>query len=72
MFAAGYDIRTQDVFNKTWQEFDNIIGFKYLKGMHINDAKSEFQSRVDRHHSIGQGNIGDVGFSLASGKWKRW
>ncbi len=58
MFAAGYDIRTMDVYNKTFEEFDKIIGFGHLKGMHLNDAKSKFASRVDRHHSIGKGNIG--------------
>jgi deoxyribonuclease-4 len=64
MFAAGYDIRAKAVYEKTWNEFDKIVGFNYLKGMHINDAKSEFASRVDRHHSIGQGNIGLDAFKL--------
>ncbi|MCK4608897.1 MAG: deoxyribonuclease IV [Gammaproteobacteria bacterium] len=58
MFAAGYDIRTKIAYTQTWQEFANIVGFEYLKAMHLNDAKSEFASRVDRHHSIGLGNIG--------------
>lgn len=58
MFAAGYDIRTEKAYHKTMEEFEQIVGFKYLKGMHLNDAKSEFNSRVDRHHSIGKGNIG--------------
>jgi len=58
LFAAGYDIRTQEAYEKTMKEFDEIVGFKYLKGMHLNDAKSELGSRVDRHHSIGKGNIG--------------
>ncbi len=58
MFAAGYDIRTKEAYEKTMKEFDEVVGFKYLKGMHLNDAKSELGSRVDRHHSIGKGNIG--------------
>ena len=58
IFAAGYDIRTKDAYEKTMQEFDAIIGFKYLKGMHINDSKAKFASRVDRHHSLGKGEIG--------------
>ncbi|MEO2068142.1 MAG: deoxyribonuclease IV [Desulfurobacteriaceae bacterium] len=58
MFAAGYDIRTEETYEKTMKEFDEIVGFKYLKGMHLNDAKSQLGSRVDRHHSIGRGNIG--------------
>ena len=58
MFVAGYDIRTKDVYDKTWQEFENIVGFKYLMGMHINDSKPPLGSKKDRHHSIGQGEIG--------------
>jgi len=64
MFAAGYDIRTREAYEKTMKEFDEIVGFKYLKGMHLNDAKSELGSRVDRHHSIGKGNIGLEAFRL--------
>jgi len=58
LFAAGYDIRTREAYERTMEEFDQIVGFKYLRGMHLNDAKSELGSRVDRHHSIGKGNIG--------------
>ncbi|QCT94803.1 deoxyribonuclease IV [Caminibacter mediatlanticus TB-2] len=58
IFAAGYDIRSKEAYDKTMQEFDEIIGFKYLKGMHINDSKAKFASRVDRHHSLGKGEIG--------------
>jgi len=58
IFAAGYDIRTEEAYEKTMDEFDKIIGFKYLKGMHINDSKAKFASRVDRHHSLGKGEIG--------------
>lgn len=57
-FAASYDLRTGEACEKTFSEFEKVVGFKYLKGMHLNDAKSEFESRVDRHHSIGEGNIG--------------
>jgi len=58
MFTAGYDIRTKEAYNKTWNEFENIVGFKYLMGMHINDSKVEFASKVDRHDSLGKGKIG--------------
>ncbi len=58
MFTAGYDIRTREAYDKTWSEFDRIIGFKYLMGMHINDSKAKFDSHVDRHHSLGKGEIG--------------
>ena len=55
-FSAGYDLKTN--FEETWQDFDKIIGFKYLKGMHINDSKKALSSRVDRHESIGKGTLG--------------
>jgi deoxyribonuclease-4 len=58
MFTAGYDIRTKEVYDKTWDEFENIVGFKYLMGMHINDSKPPLGSHVDRHHSLGKGEIG--------------
>ncbi|SFV62107.1 Endonuclease IV [hydrothermal vent metagenome] len=58
MFTAGYDIRTREAYDKTWDEFDKIIGFKYLMGMHINDSKPPLGSHVDRHHSLGEGEIG--------------
>jgi len=58
MFTAGYDIRTQEAYDKTWQEFDDIVGFEHLMGMHINDSKPELGSRVDRHDSLGKGKIG--------------
>ena len=58
MFTAGYDIRTKEAYDKTWKEFDEIVGFKYLQGMHINDSKPELGSRVDRHESLGKGKIG--------------
>ncbi len=64
MFAAGYDIRTPEAYERTMKEFDDVVGFKYLKGIHLNDAKSTLGSRVDRHHSIGKGNIGLEAFRL--------
>jgi len=58
LFAAGYDIRSEKAYHDTMEEFERVVGFKYLKGMHLNDAKSKLGSRVDRHHFIGKGNIG--------------
>jgi len=58
MFTAGYDIRTREAYDATWNEFDTIVGFKYLKGMHINDSKPDLGSHVDRHDSLGKGKIG--------------
>ncbi|ADP13039.1 endonuclease IV [Erwinia sp. Ejp617] len=62
-FAGGYDLRNEEACINTFAEFDRIVGFQYLRGMHLNDAKSEFNSRVDRHHSLGEGNIGKTVFS---------
>ena len=64
IFAAGYDIRNEKSFEKTMKEFDDIIGFEYLRGVHMNDAASELGSRVDRHAHIGEGNIGLEAFRL--------
>ena len=58
MFTAGYDFRSKEAYDKTFKEFDEIVGFKYLQGMHINDSKPELGSRVDRHDSLGKGKIG--------------
>ncbi|MDD2358178.1 MAG: deoxyribonuclease IV [Thiovulaceae bacterium] len=58
MFTAGYDIRTREAYDITMAQFENIVGFKYLKGMHINDSKPELGSHVDRHDSLGKGKIG--------------
>lgn len=53
--AAGYEIRIREKYDETFNKFDEIVGFKYLKGMHINDSKKELASRVDRHDSLGKG-----------------
>ncbi len=58
LFGAGYDIRDKNSYEKTMKEFDDIVGFEYLRGMHINDSKAKLGSRVDRHHSLGLGEIG--------------
>lgn len=62
-FAAGYDLRTEKNCEQTFKQLGDIVGFNYLRGMHLNDAKSEFNSRVDRHHSLGEGHIGNRVFS---------
>jgi deoxyribonuclease-4 len=58
IFAAGYDLRTFESSKAVFDEFDCIVGFDYLKGMHLNDSKGALGSRIDRHHSLGQGEIG--------------
>jgi deoxyribonuclease-4 len=57
-FTAGYDLRTADTCETTFSEFDSIVGFKYLRAMHLNDSKPDLGSRVDRHHSLGEGKLG--------------
>ena len=62
-FAAGYDLRTEADAIAMLDAFESVVGIQYLRGMHLNDAKSAFASRVDRHHSLGKGNIGLPGFT---------
>ena len=57
-YSAGYDIKTKAGFDKVFKEFEEVIGFEYLKGMHLNDSKKEMGSRVDRHDSLGTGTLG--------------
>ena len=64
IFAAGYDLRSEEAYQETMDAFGRIIGFNKLMGMHINDAKSELGSRVDRHHSLGKGNLGSQAFGF--------
>ena len=64
IFAAGYDIRTEQGYEKTMAEFDQIIGLKRLKAIHFNDSVKDFGSRVDRHAHIGQGKTGQAGFGF--------
>lgn len=53
--AAGYELRTRESYDDTFNKFEEIVGFKYIKGMHINDSKKELATRVDRHDSLGKG-----------------
>lgn len=57
-FVAGYDMRTESACDETFSEFERIVGFDYLCGMHLNDSKPDLGARVDRHHSLGQGKLG--------------
>jgi deoxyribonuclease IV len=63
-FAAGYDLRTPEAYRDTMEEFESIVGFKYLMGMHLNDSKVELGSRKDRHHSLGEGLLGWEPFKM--------
>ena len=57
-FAAGYDLCWQENWQETFNKFEQIIGFNYLKGMHLNDSKKGVGSKVDRHENLGNGEIG--------------
>lgn len=57
-YSAGYNIKTRTGFEEVFREFDEVIGFTFLKGMHLNDSKKELGSKVDRHESLGKGTLG--------------
>nr|WP_314381486.1 deoxyribonuclease IV [uncultured Campylobacter sp.] len=61
-FAAGYDLRSQQAYERTMNEFDRAIGYKFLSGMHLNDTKNELSVRKDRHESLGRGFLGLAAF----------
>ena len=61
-FAAGYDLSTEEGCDKVFAEFESEVGFKYLRGMHLNDAMKPLQSRVDRHTPLGEGFLGITPF----------
>ena len=58
IFSAGYDIRTADSIAAVMEQFDSVVGRKYLKLLHLNDSKKDLGTRVDRHENIGEGFIG--------------
>lgn len=58
IFAAGYDLRSEEAFHKTFEEFGRVLGFDKLSGMHLNDAKIALGSKLDRHESLGKGQLG--------------
>ncbi len=62
IFAAGYDIRTQDTYEESFGAFGRLVGFDRLKAIHCNDSKKDFGSKVDRHEHIGEGKIGIEAF----------
>ncbi|RPI04579.1 MAG: deoxyribonuclease IV [Ignavibacteriae bacterium] len=64
IFAAGYPINTESGWEKTFNEFDDIVGLNRLVAFHVNDSKRELGSHIDRHEHIGKGNIGLEGFRL--------
>jgi deoxyribonuclease-4 len=57
-FAAGHELRTRKGYEETWREFGDLIGLERLRVIHLNDAKGDLGSRLDRHEHIGQGKMG--------------
>jgi deoxyribonuclease-4 len=71
-FAAGYDIRDREGYERTFSEFDDAIGIERLAAFHLNDSKRELNSRVDRHEHIGKGQIGTEGFRVLLNDKRFW
>lgn len=66
--ASGYDFTSREGYDRAWNDFGRIIGWEYLSGMHINDSKKGLGSKVDRHESLGRGQLGldQTGFDFFS------
>jgi len=72
IFAAGYDIRSREAYERTMDEFDKIVGLEFLQVIHVNDSKRELGSHVDRHEHIGRGQIGEEAFSFFLNDARLW
>lgn len=62
-WVAGYEFVEENGYEETWKEFDKVVGLHYLRGIHLNDAKKEKGSKVDRHASLGEGFLGKETFA---------
>jgi deoxyribonuclease IV len=71
-FAAGYDLRTKEGYERTFAEFEETIGLGLLVAFHLNDAKKDLGCRVDRHEHIGKGFIGLEAFRLLMNDRRFW
>lgn len=63
-YTSGYEVKTKKGFTETFNKFSEMIGMQYLKGMHLNDSKKDYGTRVDRHENLGGGFLGEEIFSL--------
>ncbi|BBO85263.1 putative endonuclease 4 [Desulfosarcina ovata subsp. sediminis] len=63
-FSAGYDLVTPEGYEATLARFDAVVGFAFLRGMHLNDGKKSMGSRIDRHASLGEGTLGLAAFRM--------
>jgi deoxyribonuclease-4 len=64
VFAAGYDLSTEDGYRRTMDELDDVVGLRHVRAFHLNDSKKGLGCRVDRHEHIGQGALGLLPFRL--------
>lgn len=62
IFSAGYDFRTPELYAQVMASFDETVGIRYLRALHLNDSKTPLASNKDRHEQIGDGEIGLEGF----------
>jgi deoxyribonuclease-4 len=62
LFAAGYDLRKPETYADVFKQFDDTVGIAQIKAWHLNDCKTDFGSRVDRHEHIGKGKLGKAAF----------
>jgi len=62
IFTSGYDIKSDKGYEATMKEFEKIVGFNYLRGLHLNDSKKDLGTRVDRHESLNTGLLGEPVF----------
>ncbi|KIW02990.1 uncharacterized protein PV09_05649 [Verruconis gallopava] len=72
VFAAGYDLRTPETFRAVMDKFDEIVGLKYLKALHMNDSKAPFNSGRDLHANIGTGFLGLRAFHNIMNEPRLW
>lgn len=64
LYSAGYDISSYENSEAVFKDFEQTVGFNYLKGMHLNGSKTPLGSRVDRHHTLREGTIGTDVFAF--------
>ena len=64
IFAAGYEFRTPETYDRMWEQFERIVGIERVRCIHLNDSLGDLGSRKDRHEHLGKGHIGLTAFRL--------